>query len=181
MTEGGARAVVATLSLLLSLFAGCRRSFTGADQAFFANVDAARTTSDGGRDGELALAICSDARRAAHRRAPLVRVAPARFRDCGGTQAPAALGESLEAARVVLATCSPGGEELLLRGDRAVFARWPDERLDALACVGKCRGGVCAPPCSESALPLAASLCPPGPFAFGPIVRVALEEPWPEP
>jgi hypothetical protein len=168
---------VSGLAAVLIVSASCRRSFTSADRRFASNVDAARALSDG-RDAEFALAVCSDAARAGHRRAPLLRVGPARFLDCAGEAPAQALAEALTAARVVLATCTPGGEELLVRDDGALFARWPDDGLEGLACVGKCRAEGCGPPCSESAVTLAASVCQGAPWS-GQHVRLAFDEPWP--
>ncbi|MCU0698876.1 MAG: hypothetical protein MUC96_20425, partial [Myxococcaceae bacterium] len=128
---------VALVCLAAASNAGCRQSFTSGDQRFVANVQSAWALSSDGRDGELASSICADAARAAHRRAPLLRVAPGRFQDCSGAAAPQALADALTAARVVVATCSAAGEELLVRDDLAVFARWPDEGLEGFACVGK--------------------------------------------
>ncbi|MDX2008983.1 MAG: hypothetical protein SFW67_02275 [Myxococcaceae bacterium] len=177
-----ARSLVRSVGLALTALAcvaGCRQSFSSTDQRFVANVESAWALSGDGRDGELALAICSEAARAKQRRAPLLRIAPGRFQDCAGTVAAPALAEALTAARVVVATCSAAGEELLVREDRAVFARWPDDGLDGLACVGKCRDRGCGPPCSESALVMGPSACREATRWNGQWVRLSVETPWP--
>jgi hypothetical protein len=166
--------VAAALCALL----GCRRSFPASEQRFVTNVQAALAAGDG-RDGELALSLCSEARRTKHPKAPLIRIAPGRFRDCAGQDAPPAVVKTLASTRVVLAWCPSSGEELLVRDDLSVFARWPDDGLDALACVGKCRAAGCAPPCSESALAVSAGLCGSLPVWDGALAPVRLEQPWP--
>ncbi len=157
---------------------GCRRSFPASEQRFITNVQAALATGDG-RDGELALSLCSEARRAVHPKAPLIRVAPGRYRDCAGQEAPPAVVTALSSTRVVLAWCPSSGEELLVRDELSVFARWPDDGLDGLACVGKCRPTGCAPPCSESALTVASRICGSLTAWDGALSPVRLEQPWP--
>jgi hypothetical protein len=177
----GARA--AWGALLAAVLAGtaCRRSFTSDDQRFASNVQAAVLNAGDGLDGELALAVCGDAARLGHRRAPLLRIAPDRYRDCAGASPGPELARGLSAARILLATCTKSGEELLVRDDLSIFARWPGEGIEGVACVGKCREAGCAPPCSESALSLRQSACGELSRWDGKTVPLRLEAPWPRP
>jgi hypothetical protein len=170
-----------TLLGVLVTCAACRRSFTSEDQRFVSNVQAAVMSQGAGLEGELAAAVCAEAARLGHRRAPLLRIAPDRFRDCAGASAPAPIVEALARSRIVLATCTRSGEELLIRDDLTVFTRWPADGLEGLACVGKCRTAGCAPPCSESALVLRESVCGDAALWDGRRVPVPIEVPWPRP